>query len=97
MNFKNIKKGYFKKMHKKSSTLINFSIVWCFYEVGKTSLLPSALKFEKKSVKTIFLKKKQKQIYASYTKKTCGLKDNFSKNLLNFCPLNCTYLSKKLI
>ena len=36
----------------------------------------------------------KKHFFAFLTKKR-GLRDNFSRRLLNFCPLNRTYLSKK--
>ena len=63
-----------------------------FFGVGKTNLLPTAIKFDKKlHSKPFFF---NKSYFCIFNKKNCILTDNFSERPLNFCPLNCTYLGK---
>ena len=52
---------------RKKSTLVKISSVWCFLEVDKTSLLPTALKFDKNFTQNHFSLKNH--IFAFLTKK----------------------------
>ena len=65
-----------------------------FFEIGCTSLLPTAFKFDiKLHLKPFFLKKNN--IFLHFlAKKNLWIEDNFSEKLLNFCPFNYTYLGK---
>ena len=83
MTFKNHEKCDILKNSKKIPFSKKFKCLMCF-EVGKPGLLPTALKFDIKfHSKPFYIKK---HIFAFLTKKTCGLKDNFSERPLNFCP-----------
>ena len=87
-----IKNMIFYKMHK-TSTLVTISSLCCYFEVGKSRLLPTEIKFDIKLHSNHFSSKKD--IFAFLTtKKNADWGDNFSGRRLNFCPLNRTYLSK---
>ena len=66
-----------------------------FFEVGYTSLLPTAIKFEMQLYSQSFSSKKH--ILAFFDQQILWIEDNFSEKLLNFCSFNCTYLWRKIM
>ena len=73
MNFKNLQKCDILKIAYKINFSQNFKSL-VFFEVGKSGLLPTALKFDINFTQSHFLSKKH--IFAFYPK-NCGLKENF--------------------
>ena len=78
---------------RKHPTLVKLLSIDVFFKLARPVYYQLHLNLIYNFTQTHFSSKK---IFLAFlTKNNCGLKDNFSERLLNFCPLNCTYLGNK--